>query len=42
MFFCISEGPGQNALTFIPFPFKLYDDAGDMTDYIDRTVQRGK
>ena len=24
------------------FPFKLYDDAGDMTDYIDRTVQREK
>ena len=24
------------------FPFKLYDDAGDMTDYIDRTVQKVK
>ena len=24
------------------FPFELYDDAGDMTDYIARTVQRGK
>ena len=24
------------------FPFELYDDAGDMTDYIARTVQKGK
>ena len=23
------------------FPFELYDDAGDMTDYITRTVQKG-
>ena len=24
------------------FPFKLYDDVGDMTDYIDRKIQRVK
>ena len=22
------------------FPFELYDDAGDMTDYIDRRIQK--
>ena len=24
------------------FPFKLYDDVGDMTDYIDRKIQKVK
>ena len=24
------------------FPFKLYDDVGDMTDYIDRKIKRVK
>jgi len=32
----------QDAEDIEGLPFKLYDDEGDMTDYIDRKIQKVK